>query len=90
MAQEFVSNSTGSARPNSDAGEPEREPVEFIILGSREGIKEQINKLYALNFAEVYEWSPIMRVPNSHRMMTILIRYRKRKPTDSSTRKSGR
>jgi alkanesulfonate monooxygenase SsuD/methylene tetrahydromethanopterin reductase-like flavin-dependent oxidoreductase (luciferase family) len=90
MAQEFLSDSTGSARPNSDAGEPEREAVDFMIIGSREGVMAEIRKFYAMGFAQVDEWSPLIPVPNSHRMMTILVRYRKVGSTDSSTRKSGR
>ncbi|GET40254.1 hypothetical protein [Microseira wollei] len=90
MAEEFLSDSTGSARPNSDAGEPEREKVEFMIISSREGVMAEIRKFYAMGFAEVDEWSRLTPVPNSERVMTILVRYRKLGSTDSSTRKSGR
>jgi hypothetical protein len=45
MAEEFLSDSTGSARPNSEPEKPEREPLRFMIIGSREGVKEQIQDL---------------------------------------------
>ncbi|HAX74958.1 MAG TPA: hypothetical protein DCY88_03770 [Cyanobacteria bacterium UBA11372] len=90
MAEEFLSDSTGSVRPNSDAGEPEREKIEFMIVGTREGVMEEILKFYKMGFAAVDEWSPIMPMPNTRKMMTILVRDRKGGSTDSSTRSSGR
>ena len=90
MAEEFLSDSTGSARPNSDAGEPEREAVDFMIIGSRELVMQEIRNFYVMGFAQVDEWSRLTPVPNSDRVMTILVRYRKRLSSDSSHRKSGR
>jgi hypothetical protein len=90
MAEEFLSDSTGSVRPNSDAGEPKRERIEFLIIGTREGVMAEIRKFYAMGFAKVDEWSPVTPVPNSERMMSILVRDRKPGSTDSSTRSSGR
>ncbi len=90
MIQEFLSGSGGSARPNSASQMPEREPIRIMIVSSSEGVNEQIQTFYAEGFAEVDEWSPIMPVPNSDLMMSILIRYRQRLSTDKSTRKSGR
>ncbi|GET36729.1 hypothetical protein [Microseira wollei] len=90
MAEEFLSDSTGSVRPFSDAGEPKREKIEFMIVGSREGVMEEILKFYTMGFAPVDEWSPITPMPNTDKMMSILVRYRKGGSTDSSSRKSGR
>ncbi len=90
MAEEFLGDSTGSVRPNSDAGEPKREKIEFMIVGSREGVMEEILKFYKMGFAPVDEWSPITPMPNTDKMMTILVRDRKGGSTDSSIRKSGR
>ena len=72
MAQEFFSDSTGSDRPNSDPGEPEREKVQFLIISSREGVQEQIRNFYVMGFAHVDDWGPLTPVPNSDRVMTIL------------------
>ncbi|GET44633.1 hypothetical protein MiSe_94640 [Microseira wollei NIES-4236] len=69
---------------------PEREKVQFLIISSREGVQEQIRNFYVMGFAQVDEWSPIVPVPNSDRVMTILTRYRQRLASDKSTRKSGR
>ncbi|HAX80761.1 MAG TPA: hypothetical protein DCY88_34225 [Cyanobacteria bacterium UBA11372] len=89
MAQEFLSDSGGSVRPNSDAGEPQRERIDFLIVGSREGIMEEILKFYAMGFAAVDEWSAIMPMPNTDKLMTILVRYRQPGAADSSIPKSG-
>ncbi|MFB2976745.1 hypothetical protein [Microseira sp. BLCC-F43] len=83
MAQEFFSDSTGSDRPNSDAFEPQREKVQFMIISSREGVQEQIRNFYVMGFAQVDEWGPLTPAPNSDRVMTILVRYRKVGSTDS-------
>ena len=90
MAEELLSDSTGSARPNSDAGEPEREPIEFMIVGSPEGVMAEIRNFYAQGFAHVHEWSRLMPVRNSTRVMSILIRYRKPGSNESSPWMSGR
>jgi alkanesulfonate monooxygenase SsuD/methylene tetrahydromethanopterin reductase-like flavin-dependent oxidoreductase (luciferase family) len=87
MAQEFLSDSTGSDCPNPEPAEPERERVRMLIIGSPDGIREKIHTLYALGFAEVDAWSPLQIEPKSGEMMSILTQYRKRRPTD---RKSGR
>jgi hypothetical protein len=78
MAEEFLSDSTGSARPNSEPEKPEREPLRFMIIGSREGVKEQILKFYAMEFAQINEWSPLQRTQRKGEVMTILTRYRKK------------
>ena len=64
MAEEFLSDSTGSARPNSDAKDPDREQVKFTIISSREGVMAEIRKFYVMGFATVDEWSPLTPVPN--------------------------
>lgn len=90
MAQEFLQNFIGSVRPSSESEMPEREPIRFLIIGTREGVMEEIMNFYAIGFAEVDEWSPITPLPKTDLVMTILIRYRKQSSTDLSTRKSGR
>lgn len=88
MAEEFLSDSTGSACPNSEPAEPEREPVQLIVIGSHAGVNETVQTLYVKEFAPVDAWSPIQPAPNHPgEVMRILTRYRKRK---SSDRKSGR
>ncbi|MFB2978346.1 hypothetical protein [Microseira sp. BLCC-F43] len=89
MAEEFLGDSDGFDRPNSDAGEPQRERIDFLIIGTREGVMAEIRKFFAIGFAQPDDWSPLTPVPNSDRVMSILVRYRKPGSTDSSTRKSG-
>jgi hypothetical protein len=50
----------------------------------------EIRKFFAIGFAQPDDWSPLTPVPNSDRVMSILVRDRKGGSTDSSTRKSGR
>jgi hypothetical protein len=91
MAEEFIPDSTGSVRPNSDSGEPEDwEKVDLTITSSREGVMAEIRKFYVMGFATVDEWSPLMRVPHlPDKWMSILTRYRRLGTTESSSRKSG-
>jgi hypothetical protein len=89
MAQEFLSDSIGLARPSSESEMPDREPIRFLIIGTREGVMEEIKNFFAIGFAQVDEWSPLTPLPKTDLVMTILIRYRKQPATDSSTRKSG-
>ncbi|MFB2980488.1 peptide ABC transporter substrate-binding protein [Microseira sp. BLCC-F43] len=90
MAQEFLSDSIGLARPSSESEMPDREPIRFLIIGTREGVMEEIKNFFAIGFAQVDEWSPLTPLPKTDLVMTILIRYRKGHSSDSSTRKSGR
>ena len=76
MAQEFLSDSNGFDRPNSDGGEPQRERIEFLIIGTREGVMAEIRKFYAMGFAQPDEWSRLTPVSNTDQVMTILVRYR--------------
>jgi hypothetical protein len=89
MAQEFVSDSTGSARPNSEPEIPKRERIQYMIVGSPEAVNEQIRKFHVLKMARIDEWSPPQPAQHPGEVITILTRYRK-PSSDSSTRKSGR
>ncbi|MFB2977552.1 hypothetical protein [Microseira sp. BLCC-F43] len=89
MAQEFLPDSTGSARPNSDAGEDDRETVQILIISSRDGVIETIHSLYAKEFAQVDEWSPPQPTKKPGKMVSILTRYRKLRPIKLPPRKSG-
>jgi hypothetical protein len=44
MAQEFVSDSTGSVRPNSEPEKPKRQPIRYIIVSSPEQVRQEILK----------------------------------------------
>lgn len=88
MAQEFLRDSIESVRQNSSPEMRDREPIRFLIIGTPEGVNEEIKNFYAIGFAEVDEWSPVTPLPKTDLVMTILIRYRKQSSTDSSTMKS--
>lgn len=59
-----------------DMQDPERERLRVLIIGSREGVTETIYTLHRRGFAEVNDWSPLLRVPNSEELMSILRRDR--------------
>lgn len=89
MAQEFLQDLTGSACPNSDAGEDYRESVQIFIVSSPDGVEETIHTLFAKDFAQVDEWSPPQPTKKPGKVVSILTRYRKRRPIKLAPRKSG-
>jgi alkanesulfonate monooxygenase SsuD/methylene tetrahydromethanopterin reductase-like flavin-dependent oxidoreductase (luciferase family) len=89
MAEEFLSDSTGSVRPNSEPEQPKRQPIRYIIVSSPEQVRQQILKFHKMGLARVDEWSPLQQAQREGEVMAILTRYPK-PPSDSSTRKSGR
>ena len=52
------------------------ERLRVLIIGSEEGVTETIHTLEKLRYAEVRSWSPILPVPNSTEVMSILTRWR--------------
>jgi hypothetical protein len=47
-----------------------------VLIGSSNDILEAIHALHALSYAEVGVWSPLVPMPNSTQMVSILTRYR--------------
>jgi hypothetical protein len=85
--EELVSDSIASGSANGSSSLPEREPVRMILVGSREGVIEQMHILYQKGYAHVDEWSPLQSGGKLGEVIAILIRYHKR--FLSNTRKSG-
>ncbi|NJN87949.1 MAG: hypothetical protein HC881_18700 [Leptolyngbyaceae cyanobacterium SL_7_1] len=56
--------------------DPERERLQVFIIGSREGVMETIYSLHHRGFAEVNDWSPLLPVPESGELMSVLRRER--------------
>jgi hypothetical protein len=50
--------------------------LRLLAIGSREGVTETIHTLHVLGYAEVGAWSPMLPVPNSTEVMSILTRQR--------------
>lgn len=88
MAEEFVRDLISSGDDNVESSVPEREPVRMILIGSREGVTEQMHILYQKGYARVDEWSPLQPTGKIGEVIAVLIRYYKRFLSD--TRKSGR
>ncbi len=49
---------------------------QVLLIGRNKDILEAIHTLEVLGYAEVGAWSPLLPVPNSTKMMSILTRYR--------------
>jgi hypothetical protein len=47
-----------------------------VLIGSSDDILEAIHALHARGYAEVGVWSPLVPMPNSTHMVSILTRYR--------------
>ena len=50
--------------------------LRLLAIGSREGVIETIHTLHVLGYADVGAWSPVLPVPNSTEVMSILTRQR--------------
>ena len=49
---------------------PGREPLRHILLGSREGVDEAVQRLHVLKYAEQFEWSRAIAVPENGLLIT--------------------
>lgn len=58
-----------------DATIPGREPLKHLLIGSPRVVKNAIHGLYALGYAEVGAWSPLLPTSNVGEVMSILIKY---------------
>ena len=54
----------------------QRERLQLLVIGSREGVTKTIHNLHRRGFAEAGAWSPLLPAPNSGEVMSILTRYR--------------
>ena len=55
--------------------EPEREPVEILVIGSPQGVTNVIHTQYRLGFAQISEWSPLQPAYNRPgKVMSILVK----------------
>ena len=66
----------GKSRDSLPAPKPESEKLCVLIIGSRAGVTETIQTLQKVRYAEAGSWSPILPVPNSTEVMSILTRHR--------------
>lgn len=70
MPQDFLPDSeeTPTSPASSQAltpSNPEREAVQILVIGSKEGVTNIVHSLHTRHFAEVREWSPLMRSHSS-------------------------
>ncbi len=79
MATDFLPDSeqTPTSPASSQAltpSNPEREAVQILVIGSKEGVTNIVHSLHSHHFAEVREWSPLMRAPVPGKQMRMRIR----------------
>ena len=61
---------------SSEQRSHEKERLRLLVIGTPEGVTETIQTLEKLRYAEVRSWSPLLPVPNSDEVMSILTRWR--------------
>ena len=54
--------------------DPQKEPLQVLIIGSPRVVTSTIHTLYRLNFAHVSEWSPLQPAQKPGQVMSILTR----------------
>ena len=72
---------------------PGRELLRHILLGSRDGVDEAVKQLHLLRYAEQFEWSRaiaipetgILITPNQGDVLRYLVRWRAITPEESLT-----
>jgi len=55
---------------------PHREQLAVLLIGSAEGIRENIHELHQRGYAQAGDWSGLLPAPNPGEVMSVLIRYR--------------
>jgi alkanesulfonate monooxygenase SsuD/methylene tetrahydromethanopterin reductase-like flavin-dependent oxidoreductase (luciferase family) len=55
---------------------PHREQLAVLLIGSPEGVRENIHELHQRGYAEAGNWSGLLPAPNPGEVMSVLIRYR--------------
>lgn len=58
-----------------DVGDQTGEKLQHVLIGSPEAIRAVTHTLWALNYAEVGLWSPIIPMPGTNLSMSVLTRY---------------
>ena len=48
----------------------------MLLIGSPEGVRENIHELHQWGYAEVGSWSGLLPAPNPGEVKSVLIRYR--------------
>ncbi len=70
MSKDFLPDSEENppipaSRPSPTPPDPEREAVQILVIGSKEGVTNIVQSLHSLRFAEVREWSPLITCSRS-------------------------
>ncbi|MGH1393065.1 MAG: hypothetical protein ACRAVC_03395 [Trichormus sp.] len=53
---------------------PKREPVKHLLIGSPDAVTSTMQRLHAIGYASMGDWSPLLPTANPGEVMTILIR----------------
>jgi hypothetical protein len=61
--------------PTPGETNPSREPLKHLLIGSPQVVTNAIHGFYALGYAEVSAWSPLLPTANAGEVMSILIKY---------------
>lgn len=56
--------------------EEDPDQLRILLIGSAERIVQTIRQLHSLGFADVSDWSPLLPLPNSTDLFSLLTRRR--------------
>jgi len=73
MAQ--FTDSGADVPPNSDAAQPQREPVRHMLFGSLAAVRLNIKTLHKKGYAEPNDWSKPIPTGRSGEVMAILVKH---------------
>lgn len=75
LAKSSEANNTPVSSPTPEEGNPEREPLKHILMGSPKAVTGAIHALHARGYAEVGSWSPLVPTSKVGEVISILLRY---------------
>ncbi|GET40730.1 hypothetical protein [Microseira wollei] len=77
MIEDFLSEpkeSPTTPNPSPRSGE-DRDPLRVLLIGSRQRVIRERHKLFAMGYAQLYEWSSLQRARIPGKVMSILTKY---------------
>lgn len=77
MEEDYLSGikeSPTTPNPSPMEGD-DRDPLRVLLIGSRQKVIRERHKLFAMGYAQLYEWSSLQRAPIPGKVMSILTKY---------------
>ena len=77
MKEDYLSgiNETPTTPNPSPSSGDDRDPLRVLLIGSRQRVIRERHKLFAMGYAQLYEWSSLQRARIPGKVMSILTKY---------------